>query len=130
MKSPNRWLWVLFVATFFLLSAEGFAGPAVALAQPASGEKDTVERILRTPPSGDVHLNPCFLPGVDIRQCLQTPTEGLSAERALKRSLTPFGDADARGNFLFSLSGRRAEWTVQNMSGEQAWILRWDLPEK
>ena len=130
MKSPKRWLWALFLATSLLFSAEEFAVPAVSLAQPTRGEKETVERMLRTPLSGEVRVNPCFLPGVDIRQCLQTPAEGLPAERALKRTLTPFEDADARGNLLFTISGRRIEWTVQSLSGEQAWILRWDLPEK
>jgi hypothetical protein len=130
MKSQNRWLWVLFLATSFLLSAEGFGFPAVSLAQPTLGEKDTVERILRTPLTGDVHVNPCLVPGVDIRQCLQTPPEGVTAERALKLALSPYGDASDVGGLLFSTTGRRVEWNIQSITGEQAWILRWDLPEK
>jgi hypothetical protein len=130
MKSSKRWLWIPFLAASLLISAEGFGVPAVASAQSSRGEKDTVEKTLRTPLSGTVYVNPCFLPGINIRECLQTPAEGLPAERALKRTLTPFEDADVRGNLLFTISGRRIEWTIQSMSGDKAWILRWDLPEK
>ncbi|HLG21232.1 MAG TPA: hypothetical protein VI382_00335 [Candidatus Manganitrophaceae bacterium] len=102
-------------------------GLQISLDAPFSLEKESPS----TAKGGRLHFNKALqLESGGDRQSIPG-TKASDAERTLRNNLSRFENQDEHGALILSFSRDTVDLAARSVSGEEAWILRWDYsPEK